>query len=188
MNNLFYEIEKGSDKKILSRHFEELEDYTHYHFGREEKLMSEKCLTEENMKQIRLHVKQHKYFIETIPHLKKKLLTSSSKAVSFEVVNFLTHWLLDHIIAEDLSLTQCFFSDWPEKTKEPASLLDRVVEKINRKLSLSKRALLIIAIPLFSIIMMSLYFSLDTFQKYKNLRKSKKQRKKQGARLTKQQL
>jgi diguanylate cyclase (GGDEF)-like protein/hemerythrin-like metal-binding protein len=165
-NKLLQEVDKGSSRAHLEKHFEELEAYTHYHFRREEKLMAEKCQTELERERVREHIREHHYFIEQIPLLKEKLFASSSRAVSFEVIDFLAHWLLEHIISKDLLLAQCSVDFDTRKEQKKHSLLEKVVTRLNDRLSLTKRAFLIVAVPLVTILLISGYLSYSAYAKY----------------------
>ena len=175
INKLFIELDNNSDKIILEKIFEELEDYTHYHFDREENLMLQNHSTLENEKHLESHILQHKIFIKAIPKLKEKLLNSSSSTVSFDIVDFLSHWLLEHIITEDLSLTQSFKKLEEQSTCSISnSTCDNIVNKLNQKLSFSTRALLIFIIPFMTIILISSILTFEIYEKYKDSSNSQK--------------
>jgi len=173
-NRLLKEVDRGSSRALLEKHFEELEAYTRYHFRREEKLMAEKCLTELERERVREHIREHHYFIEQIPRLKEKLFASSSRAVSFEVIDFLTHWLLEHIISKDLLLAQCSVDFGALEEQKKHSLLEKTVTKLNERLSLTKRAFLIVVIPLVTILLISSYLSYSAYGKYREYDKIEK--------------
>jgi hemerythrin-like metal-binding protein len=134
INKMIHEV--GKNKDLLIHHFDELEDYTRYHFRREEKLMISQCLTDEDRVMVKGHIKEHQRFIKKIPELKKKILFASSADVSFETIDFLVSWLLDHIIVKDLSLSQCFTFNQDTVKDKRKNLLSLLVKKINKRLSL----------------------------------------------------
>ena len=166
MNELFENVEAGAERSVLENYFQELEDYTHYHFKREEALMIESCPSAEYEKQIRRHQKQHQYFIRKIPELKEKLLTSGSKEVSFEILDFLLHWLIDHIINEDLSLTQCFITPAAGENRKNRRFFQRLAERINARFPLSRRVFFLIFIPMLLVGILTAYLSWQTYRQY----------------------
>ena len=157
INRLFDEIEKHDDIADIEGMFQELEDYTMYHFEREEALMLADCLNYKDRESIEHHLSQHRQFIESIPKLKEKLLADSSKETAIAVVDFLAHWLIEHIIVEDLTLRQCF-----TKTDTHGGFMGMLVNK----LSLAQRAYLIILIPFSIIILISGILSFNIYKEY----------------------
>ena len=161
INHLFDAIERGTtSSKELNTIFDEIEAYTVYHFEREEALMHAECLSFKDAAEIEHHLQQHQNFVSAIPKLKEKLLRSSDKETAIGVVDFLAHWLLEHIIVEDLTLRQCF-------TKEQRS--NNIIDLLVRKLSLSSRSLLIVVIPFIMLVGVSLLYSLSIFRDYQRL-------------------
>jgi len=55
---------------------------------------------------IESHIESHRSFTNTIPQLKKKLLSSQSKQVAEETYLFLFDWLTHHIVGEDMKFSQ----------------------------------------------------------------------------------
>ena len=167
INKMINEV--GKNKDLLLQHFDELEDYTRYHFRREEKLMIDQCLTDEDRAMVKEHLKEHKHFVKKIPELKKKIAFASSSDVSFETIDFLVTWLLDHIIVKDLSLSQCFIHNQATAKDKSKNFFYPFIERINKKLSLYSKVLLLIAIPLLVIFGLLFYQSSVTYDKYQEL-------------------
>ena len=167
INDLFDQVESDADKTVIAHYFDELEAYTHYHFGREEALMIERCASEVHAERIRLHLEQHRYFIDKIPELKTRLLGTDSKAVSLEVLDFLLHWLIDHIINEDLSLTQCFIEPYGEEKDQ--GMLGYLAAWFTSRLPFSKRVFLLVFIPLLVLGSVSAYLGWQTYRQYRHL-------------------
>jgi len=168
INTLFDEISKDSHKDILLKIFSQLEDYAHYHFDKEEVVMFEQCKTTKEKERAYNHAQQHKIFFDTIPHLKDKIRTSTSKEISFETVDFLAHWLLEHIISEDLSFTQSLFQD-KKSTTESNDVFTSLLNSLHTKVSLSTKTLLIVLIPFTTILFIASILTYNTYQKYQNL-------------------
>jgi len=161
INHLFDEINQGTtSSEELHTIFDEIEAYTVYHFEREEALMHAECLSFKGAAEIEHHLQQHQRFVSAIPKLKEKLFRSSDKETAIGVVDFLAHWLLEHIIVEDLTLRQCF-------TKNQRS--NNIIDLLIRKLSLSSRSLLIVVIPFIMLVGVSLLYSLTIFRDYQRL-------------------
>ncbi len=164
INDLFEEVESDADKTVLEHYFEELESYTHYHFEREEKLMKARCASEVYEEQIGRHLEQHRYFVGKIPALKTRLLGTDSKAVSLEILDFLLHWLIDHIIYEDLLLTQCFIG--PLAKEKHHGILDRSSVWFAARFPFSTRVFLLVFIPLLILAGVSGYLGWQTYRQY----------------------
>ncbi len=162
-------IDEVANKDLLMDHFDELEDYTRYHFSREEKLMVSQCLTDEDRAMVKEHIKEHQLFIKKIPELKKKIEFASSSDISFEVIDFLVSWLLDHIIVKDLFLAQCFTFNKPTLKDKTKNFFSLFVERINKTLSLYTKVLLLVAIPLLLVFGLLFYQSSTTYKKYHKL-------------------
>jgi len=167
INKIIGEVDK--DKLLLLSHFDELEDYTRYHFSREEKLMISQCLTSEDQIMVKEHIKEHHLFIKKIPELRKKIEFAASADIAYEVIDFLVGWLLDHIIEKDLSLSQCFTFKYPVVKQTKKNYFSWLTEKINKNLSLYTKVLLLVMIPLLVIFSLLSYQSNITYNKYLKL-------------------
>jgi diguanylate cyclase (GGDEF)-like protein/hemerythrin-like metal-binding protein len=167
-NTLINAIDKETPKAELLKIFEELEAYTHYHFTREEGFMDEHCTNDGIREMIRNHKAQHRYFVNRLPELKEHLIQSSSKSVSYEIVEFLLHWLLDHIINEDLKLSQCLH----DTTEEKRSLIQRLSDTLATKTTIHQRLLLIFILPLIFFVIQTLFISYSGYQKFNDLEKA----------------
>jgi len=170
INRLLDEIQGNFSTLALEQVFSELEAYTIYHFEHEEKLMYAQCTTSEDEYYIDEHVKQHQKFIQEVPQLKKKLLTASSVEVAVEVVEFLAHWLLDHIVTEDLSFTEFLMQhERNAHACKEQNIWEKLIMKLNNTMALPKRSLLIVVIPFIALLFFSAIFSMSLNKKYKEL-------------------
>lgn len=95
VNELHAAMTMGKGKEILSNVFNELVEYTLYHFSTEEKYFDQYAYPEAD-----LHKKQHKDLVEQVATLKSKY-EAGEKVLTLEVMNFLRDWLHDHIIGSD---------------------------------------------------------------------------------------
>lgn len=93
INDLSKAIEAYKESEIIDTLFEQLYDYTKYHFREEEKYLYR--LKDNDVK---LHQLQHKHFIEELDRLKESNYIKSSASY---LLNFLADWLISHIQEED---------------------------------------------------------------------------------------
>lgn len=86
-------------RSYLTEIINQLEDYTHEHFSREEELMQEV-----GFPGFEEHIKEHHMFIEWLDTVKKTYQRSAESAflVNDLVNNFLNDWLTKHILQEDM--------------------------------------------------------------------------------------
>lgn len=75
--------------------FDEVVDYTRYHFETEEKFMKET-----NYSKFHEHQQMHENFKKKLEHFNEGLKTKS-KNIDQEFCLFLRDWLINHIVAED---------------------------------------------------------------------------------------
>ena len=169
-NRLINAIDNEIPKKEILDIFEELEAYTHYHFEREEAFMDRHCTSNDMREQIVKHKEQHSYFTGKLSVLKETLMQATAKYVSYEIVEFLLHWLIDHIIKEDLKLTQCLKTD----RKSEHSWMQRISDSLRKKTSLHQRLWFILALPLIFFVLQSLFISYNAYTRYSELQNVQK--------------
>lgn len=97
LNRLFLAVVKRESNEITIEILDTLVDYTKTHFGLEEKLLQDAGY---NPAEFATHQQEHRAFIEKISNAANKHLVEG-KSVSFEIINFLKHWLQDHILVTD---------------------------------------------------------------------------------------
>ena len=163
-NQLINAIEADISKENILKIFDELESYTVYHFDREESYMEEHAHSKESHKYIKHHKAQHQYFIEQLSKLRTSLVDSTQKSVSYDVVEFLLHWLLDHIIKEDLRIKQFIQSDTKEQKKE--HFFKRIDLFIRQHTTLKQRFMIIFAVPLIFLVLQSAFVSHKAYHRY----------------------
>ena len=95
INQVYAEFGSSNNKNVLKRILKELIDYTAYHFGNEEQLFKQI-----NYRQSTEHIEEHRKFVETVMDFKHDF-DEGSQVLSFDIVNFLKNWLLDHILKSD---------------------------------------------------------------------------------------
>jgi hemerythrin len=93
----------GEDRTIttdLNRVISELEDYTKYHFSREEKMMEEA-----DIPGLEEHKKSHKAFIDWLDSVRQTFAISQGarNVLTDSVDEYLQDWLTNHILKTDMS-------------------------------------------------------------------------------------
>ncbi len=98
LNKLASHLAYGVDQSALNKVFDELVDYTQYHFKTEEGVWGKYLSVDELVME---HERTHLDFIFEIADLRGKQATLATEKVIEEVVVFLTHWLAFHILETD---------------------------------------------------------------------------------------
>lgn len=98
LNELARAVAFKSDDFQLNQIFDELLEYTVYHFKTEEAIW-EKYFSNENM--LEDHITVHQEFIDTIVRLKSEQSKRSSIEIAEETLSFLARWLASHILETD---------------------------------------------------------------------------------------
>jgi diguanylate cyclase (GGDEF)-like protein/hemerythrin-like metal-binding protein len=166
-NQLIGAIDREFPQEEILAIFDELEAYTHYHFGREESFMDTHCTLDEMKEEIRKHKAQHRYFTGRLTVLKETLEHATKKSVSYEIVEFLLHWLIDHIINEDLKLTHCL----KVHRHHRGSWLQRMTDTLRKKTSLHQRLWFILALPLLFFVLQTFFINYNAYNRYSELQK-----------------
>jgi len=163
-NDLIDAVTHHRPKEDILTVYNELVDYTQYHFAREERFMTGNCDSYTPVDQ-QHHLKQHRYFINKLHRIKKELthIENGSDPRLLDIVEFLVKWLLDHIIHQDLSLTSCIYNKQHQHKGFGAW--------INRRFSLFNRAKLVIILPLIFLLLTVGYISYDLYKRYRSLDK-----------------
>jgi hemerythrin len=95
LNKLHDAMIAGKGSQIISGILKELEDYTKFHFAREEAL-----LEKSNYPALAPHRAQHREFENKVQSFKRDL-EAGKTAQSVNVANFLKDWLTNHIKQTD---------------------------------------------------------------------------------------
>jgi len=153
--------------------FSELEQYVLLHFTREEALL-EKI----GYKNLIDHKASHQKFVEQLPALKHQWITEDNLACSERISTFLHHWIVGHILEEDFDYVPALFNSTNasvhqlinKKSKsENRSLLAKFSTILSKKVKLSQRVLLTAFTPVAGILLISLFFLQDNYQRYQNM-------------------
>lgn len=97
-----YEIAKLNDGfdhyDDIVRVFQELSDYTVYHFGYEEKLLAQYGYDQEEMKR---HKFEHGAFVMKMTKIQQQDLDKNEKKILMDVIMFAVDWIEKHIMRTD---------------------------------------------------------------------------------------
>jgi len=98
IQTLFGALITTQGKDYINKVFVELVEYTKYHFKREEELFEE-----HGFDQLERQKNLHQTLVTDLLGISQTIIAhGSSEETSEEVYDFLKHWLIDHIIEEDL--------------------------------------------------------------------------------------
>ncbi|EQB39822.1 hypothetical protein M947_04395 [Sulfurimonas hongkongensis] len=169
INRLSIAIRDDNTQQIIDEIFEDLQKYVIEHFRREEALLK-KC----GCKNIKEHIVQHRKFSKKIPELKAKLTDTKSSANAQEVSYFLTDWLFNHIIEEDIPtiglFEQCGYTE--QKKSKKRSFISTITKKTIENFSFTKRIFLSAIIPLLGMLLFGTIILFNNFTKYTNMKKT----------------
>lgn len=102
INELHGAMLKGQQQAVIGKTLKALADYTKYHFGEEEKLM-----TGFGYPGLAEHKAQHDAFVEKVRESIVKY-EAGKLALSIDVMNFLRDWLKGHILQTDKKYSEFF--------------------------------------------------------------------------------
>ena len=101
INQLAGHVAFRSESLVLDRLFDELTDYTVYHFTSEEAIWRQ--FMPDDRHEIE-HRKTHAFFVQEVTRLRGELSTRPLIAVAEEVLGFLARWLASHILESDRAM------------------------------------------------------------------------------------
>jgi hemerythrin len=94
INKIYVASDNDSELEAIMPLFDELQDYTRYHFDEEEQYFT--TLTQS---EIDHHKSEHIFFINELEKIKQQSLRIGT--ISLGLIYFLNDWLVNHIQAED---------------------------------------------------------------------------------------
>jgi hemerythrin-like metal-binding protein len=100
INDLFTAMQEGNPDEIMDSLFLKLEDYAQYHFKREEDAMIESGYPDYEQ-----HRQLHREIIKKLEGLKREIRKTPLRT-SLQLLGYLRHWLLDHILVTDRALAE----------------------------------------------------------------------------------
>ena len=95
MDELLVALSQGKGRDVVEPTIKKLEDYTLFHFRREEFFL--KCA---KYSELEGHTVEHSRFVERLKELKTKNQQQDS-TVAIELMKFLKDWLINHIQVTD---------------------------------------------------------------------------------------
>lgn len=98
LNKLASHVAFHRDNLELSAIFDELTDYTLYHFATEEEIWHSTLANDEIEGK---HKESHEYFVNQVLLFRNKQQTSSMDEIAEEMLGFLARWLATHILESD---------------------------------------------------------------------------------------
>ena len=102
INELYSSFIEGKAQETASSILEKMIQYTDYHFTTEHKFFEKY-----NYPETEEHKKIHKSFVDKAIELKEGV-DSEKVTVSYDIMNFLRQWLLEHILKEDKKFAKYF--------------------------------------------------------------------------------
>lgn len=102
INQFYLAFKEGRAKKQIKTILKGLADYTDYHFGVEENYFKKY-----NYDKTEEHLALHKIFVKKISEYADDF-NSGKVTLSYEIMNFLKDWLLNHILIEDKKYISLF--------------------------------------------------------------------------------
>lgn len=98
LNRLFVSVVQRDKEVVAVQILDALIDYSKTHFVLEEQLMRR---TGYDAEEYATHKQAHQDFIDKVGAAAQKNLIEG-KSISFEMIQFLKHWLRDHILGADM--------------------------------------------------------------------------------------
>ena len=100
INTVELSLQNPEEKEILLSSLTQLYDYAYEHFVREERIQQKMSYPD-----MRQHQIEHRELLEQLLELKNKIKSDYSKEDMDErydeIVSFLRHWLIDHVLNTD---------------------------------------------------------------------------------------
>jgi len=167
INRLSEALRDDNAQEIIDKTFDDLEKYIIEHFHKEEALLK-RC----NYEDIQEHITQHREFSKKIPELKAKLADVKNSASAQEVSYFLTDWLFNHIIEEDIPTISIYEQHGFTKQKKSnkKSFISKITKKTIEKFSFTKRIFLSAIIPLLGMLLFGTIILFNNFTTYINMK------------------
>lgn len=100
MNRLYESLDKGDASKVPGL-LTDLKNYTDYHFGTEEKYFADF-----NYDGAIEHIAAHRDLVVKVNEFISR--KDDQVVVGYDLLDFLTHWLADHLDNMDKKYTECF--------------------------------------------------------------------------------
>lgn len=104
INQLIGVVSVNPTEETLAPIIKALVEYKEFHFATEEKYFKEF-----NYEGAEEHIGAHRQFEEKLQYLREKY-KNDAISLTYELVDFLEDWLLDHLMTKDQEYVECFRS------------------------------------------------------------------------------
>jgi diguanylate cyclase (GGDEF)-like protein/hemerythrin-like metal-binding protein/PAS domain S-box-containing protein len=141
LNRLATSVAYESKEKDLSNIFDELIEYTIYHFKTEEAIWDKYFLQDSMNKE---HHEVHQQFVDTVLRLKSEQNKKPLAELADEALGFLAKWLASHILDTDRHMSYIVFAIQDGNTIEDSKVI------ANEKMNGSSRLLIDIILSIYS--------------------------------------
>ncbi|CAA7611715.1 conserved hypothetical protein [Candidatus Terasakiella magnetica] len=95
--NLLFDAMQGDASRVVETVLGNLLDYTRYHFAEEEKILAA-C----GYPDLEEHRRTHRDMVGEVAAMESRTLTQPGSVSPSEMLDFLSRWLMQHIIGKDL--------------------------------------------------------------------------------------
>ena len=119
LNRLAAHLAHLSNQIILNEIFDELVDYTDYHFKSEEEIWTKHFKDDPWYLK---HEETHESFIDQVLALKNNQKTKPLDSIIYDIVSFLSKWLAYHILDTDRRMAKVVFALESGMTMEEAKI------------------------------------------------------------------
>ncbi|QFR50022.1 diguanylate cyclase [Sulfurimonas lithotrophica] len=164
-------IDANETIDVIENIFNELEDCTDKHFKKEEDYLKD-C----NCRDLDKHILHHRDFSQRLSQLKMQTLSLPAESISHDITIYLTEWILNHVIEEDIpSITffkQCGLTLEAEKSSK--TLLQRLIKATTDRFSFTKRIFLSAIIPLSGMLLFGTIIIFVNFNEFLNMKNTSK--------------
>ena len=120
MINMAFDAMNGPDPQAPSVILKELMDYTRYHMAEEEKVMKEMGYPD-----LEEHRRVHAALTLQVASYQKQVDSASQAVPAKEIFQFLSHWLISHIVGQDLKYAPYLEGLPPERRAKALSVAER---------------------------------------------------------------
>ena len=125
LNKLYEAIITSNEDHMIKSILQELIQYTVIHFAVEESLM--RIFNYPNYEE---HKKQHALLVEQVLQLQNNVERNESE-LSLDTLNFLRHWLTEHIMGEDMRYTPYLIENGVQTSWEKRSWAGRIWDSLH---------------------------------------------------------
>ena len=168
INELLDAISDDKAQDIIRSIFTDLEEYSIEHCKREEVLLK-KC----NYTQFNEQTRHNKEFSDKIVKLKTKYLLSKEYRTPQKVSIFLTDWLFNHIIEENIPVISLFEKcGLSEENSSNDSLFSKLIKKTTNTFTFTKRIFLSAMIPLIGMLILIFIILWSNYYKHEEMKKT----------------